>query len=116
MALRRRLDIRPGDPLGLRIRWAWLVATNYRTWACTRVSASSDVWLHHPLKLVRHCCAFKQVRTLPFVFIPDEHDVSLLPSWVRAPTQITDSHLSKLATANGAVLGTLHENIPPDRI
>ena len=54
----------------------------------------------------------KQVRTLPFVFIPDEHDVSLLPSWVRAPTQITDGHLSKLATANGAVLGTLHENIP----
>ncbi|HEX4426706.1 MAG TPA: hypothetical protein VH079_15005 [Terriglobales bacterium] len=54
----------------------------------------------------------KQVRTLPLVFIPDEHDVSQLPSWVMAPRQITDGHLSKLATANSAVLATLDENIP----
>jgi uncharacterized protein len=54
----------------------------------------------------------KQVRTLPLVFIPDEHDVSQLPSWVRTPRQITDGHLSKLATANGSVLATLDVNIP----
>ena len=46
------------------------------------------------------------------MFIPDEHDVSYLPAWVRAPKHITDGHLSKLATANGAMLATLDENIP----
>ena len=45
-------------------------------------------------------------------FMPDQHDVSHLPTWVRAAKQITDGHLSKLASANGAVLATLDENIP----
>ena len=54
----------------------------------------------------------KQARTSPLAFISDEHDVSYLPSWVRAPKQITDGHLSKLATANSAVLATLDESIP----
>jgi hypothetical protein len=54
----------------------------------------------------------KDARTSALTFIPDEHDVSHLPAWVRAPKQITDGHLSKLATANGAVLATLDENIP----
>ena len=54
----------------------------------------------------------KDVRTSPLTFIRDEHDVSHLPGWVRAPKQITDGHLSKLATANGAVMATLDENIP----
>jgi predicted nucleic acid-binding protein len=54
----------------------------------------------------------KEARTSLFKFIPDEHDVSRLPAWVRAPKQITDGHLSKLATANAAVLATLDENIP----
>ena len=54
----------------------------------------------------------KEGRTSPLTFIPDEHDVSHLPGWVRAPKRITDGHLSKLATANGAVLATLNENIP----
>jgi len=54
----------------------------------------------------------KDVATSPLTFVRDEHDVSHLPSWVRAPKQITDGHLSKLATANGAVLATLDENIP----
>jgi uncharacterized protein len=54
----------------------------------------------------------KDVRTSLLTFIRDEHDVSHLPSWVRAPKQITDGHLSKLATANGAVLATLDESIP----
>ena len=54
----------------------------------------------------------KDVGTSPLTFIRDEHDVSHLPSWVRAPKQITDGHLTKLATANGAILATLDENIP----
>jgi len=47
-----------------------------------------------------------------FTFIPDAHDISRLPGWVRTPKQITDGHLSGLARANGAVLATLDENIP----
>jgi uncharacterized protein len=54
----------------------------------------------------------KEARTSRLTFIPDEHDVSHLPGWVRAPKQITDGHLGKLASANGAVLATLDENIP----
>jgi len=54
----------------------------------------------------------KEAGTSPLRFISDEHDVSHLPAWVRAPKQITDGHLSKLATANAAVLATLDENIP----
>jgi predicted nucleic acid-binding protein len=54
----------------------------------------------------------KEARTCPVRFIPDAHDVSHLPGWVKAPKQITDGHLSKLASANGAVLATLDENIP----
>ena len=45
-------------------------------------------------------------------FMSDQHDVSYLPTWVRAAKQITDGHLSKLASANGALLATLDENIP----
>ena len=54
----------------------------------------------------------KEVRTSRLTFISDEHDVSHLPGWVKAPRQITDGHLSKLASSNGAVLATLDENIP----
>jgi len=54
----------------------------------------------------------KEAPTRPLVFIPDGHDVSHLPGWVKAPKQITDGHLSDLAKANGALLATLDENIP----
>ena len=54
----------------------------------------------------------KQARASRLTFIPDEHDVSHLPGWVKTPKQITDGHLGKLASANGAVLATLDENIP----
>ena len=54
----------------------------------------------------------KKARPSPLAFIADEHDVSWLPGWVRAPKQITDGHLSRLATANSAILATLDENIP----
>jgi len=45
------------------------------------------------------------------VFIPDEHDVSYLLAWVRAPRQITDGQLSNVAIANSAVLATLDESV-----
>ncbi len=47
-----------------------------------------------------------------FTFISDGQDISQLPGWVRTPKQITDGHLSKLASANGAVFATLDESIP----
>lgn len=47
-----------------------------------------------------------------FQLIPDAHDISELPGWVKSPKQITDGHLSKLADANELVLATLDESIP----
>lgn len=47
-----------------------------------------------------------------FTFIPDNHDVSQIPKWVKGPKQITDGHLAQLAKANGAVLATLDRGIP----
>jgi predicted nucleic acid-binding protein len=54
----------------------------------------------------------KRGRSYPVAFIPDQHDVSHLPAWVKAPKQISDGHLSKLALANSAILATLDESIP----
>ena len=58
----------------------------------------------------------KRTRAARLSFIPDNHDVSHLPSWVRAPKQITDGHLVQLARANDAILATLDENIPGSRL
>jgi predicted nucleic acid-binding protein len=54
----------------------------------------------------------KKARTFPLIFIPDQHDISRLPAWVRTPKQVTDGHLSQLAAENGAILATLDENVP----
>ena len=54
----------------------------------------------------------KGARVCRLAFIPDSHEVSHLPDWVKTPKQITDGHLCKLARANGALLATLDENIP----
>jgi len=54
----------------------------------------------------------KEASVARLTFMPDHHDVSHLPTWVRAAKQITDGHLGKLASANGAVLATLDESIP----
>ena len=54
----------------------------------------------------------KEARVSRLAFIPDSHDVSHLPDWVKTPKQITNGHLCKLARANGALLATLDENIP----
>ncbi len=54
----------------------------------------------------------KQSDAASFTFIPDGHDISHLPAWVKAPKHITDGHLLKLAAAHGAVLATLDARIP----
>jgi len=54
----------------------------------------------------------KAATTRRLTFITDENDVAHLPSWVRTPKQVTDGHLSKLATAKGGLLATLDDSIP----
>ena len=45
-------------------------------------------------------------------FIPDDHDISHLPAWVKTAKQTTDGHLAQLAKAKGAILATLDIRIP----
>lgn len=47
-----------------------------------------------------------------WIFIPDNHDISRLPRWVRSPKQTTDGHLAELARDHEAVLATLDRRIP----
>lgn len=54
----------------------------------------------------------KKSGAVPFVFLPDDHDISHLPAWVKTPHQTTDGHLLQLAKAHGATLATLDEKIP----
>lgn len=54
----------------------------------------------------------KQAQVTGIVFIPDDHDVSHLPGWVKTPKQTTDGHLLKLASAHQAILATLDRKIP----
>ncbi len=53
----------------------------------------------------------KKTPILSMTFLPDDHDVSHLPAWVKSPKQITDGHLVELAAAHGAALATLDERI-----
>src|SRR2546430_9920116 len=45
-------------------------------------------------------------------FIPDDHDISRLPAWVKTAKQTTDGHLAQLAKAKGVILATLDRRIP----
>lgn len=56
--------------------------------------------------------ALKRTDKLSFGFIPDELDISHLPSWVRTPKQTTDGHLLQLAKVSGASLATFDSRIP----
>src|ERR1700756_5722714 len=47
-----------------------------------------------------------------FTFIPDDHDVSHIPAWVKTAKQTTDGHLVQLAKAKSSILATLDERIP----
>jgi len=59
--------------------------------------------------------------SLKFSFIPDDHDVSHIPAWVKTAKQTTDGHLVQLARAKSGILATLDERIlgafliPPQR-
>ncbi len=53
----------------------------------------------------------KETSPVKFTFIPDDHGVSQLPTWVKAAKHTTDGHLAELARSNGAILATLDENI-----
>ena len=54
----------------------------------------------------------KTGNSLKFTFIPDDHDVSHIPAWVKTAKQTTDGHLAQLAKAKSAILATLDERIP----
>ena len=54
----------------------------------------------------------KGTANVNFAFLPDDQDVSHLPSWVKTAKQTTDGHLVQLAGANGAILATLDRQIP----
>ena len=54
----------------------------------------------------------KAAKVMKFTFIPDDHDISRLPVWVKTAKQTTDGHLSQLARARGAILATLDRQIP----
>jgi predicted nucleic acid-binding protein len=54
----------------------------------------------------------KASESIHCAFIPDGHDISYLPKWVKSPKQTTDGHLMELARANGAQLATLDGKIP----
>jgi predicted nucleic acid-binding protein len=53
----------------------------------------------------------KKGDVLKFSLIPDDHDVTHLPAWVKTARQTTDGHLAQLARANGAILATLDRKI-----
>lgn len=54
----------------------------------------------------------KKAAPLSLTFIPDDHGIAHLPTWVKTPGQLTDGHLAHLANAKGAALATLDERIP----
>lgn len=56
--------------------------------------------------------AMKKAEASKFTFLADDQDISQLPSWVKAPKQLTDGHLIRLAGANEASLATLDGGIP----
>ncbi len=54
----------------------------------------------------------KESKVYEFTFLTDDHDASMLPSWVERAKDTTDGHLSELAKANGYILATLDAKIP----
>ena len=54
----------------------------------------------------------KKQKAVPFRFVADDHDISLLPAWAKTGRQTADGHLAALARAHDSVLATLDERIP----
>ena len=65
--------------------------------------------VHDARKLLQR---LKAVDALQFTFLPDAHDVTHLPTWVKTPRQLTDGHLLQLAKARSMGLATLDRKIP----
>lgn len=61
---------------------------------------------------VRLLSRFRANRRRVVIRLPDDHDASDLPQWVKAGRQITDGHLAGLAVRHGARLATLDDGIP----
>ena len=79
---------------------------------CVRVLAQAPAYGFTVSQARSLLLRLKEVRRFPLQFISDGQDVSHLPTWVKMPKQITDGHLTKLASTNGAILATLDETIP----
>jgi len=54
----------------------------------------------------------KKSDKLSHTLLPDDQDISHLPSWVKTAKQTTDGHLVQLARGHDAILATLDERIP----
>jgi len=77
-----------------------------------RVLAQAPYYGFTALQARNMLLQLKTSRIIGFEFIPDDHDISHLPGWVKNAKQITDGHLAQLARAKGAVFATLDMRIP----
>jgi predicted nucleic acid-binding protein len=77
-----------------------------------RVVASVPIYHLNVLQARKLLLGMKTNARQPLTFLPDGNDTSLMPSWVTAPSQVTDGHLIRLAMDHEAVLATLDEQIP----
>jgi uncharacterized protein len=77
-----------------------------------RVLAQAPAYGFTVVQARRLLLRLKKSTIVSLTFLPDNHDISHLPAWVKTPKQTTDGHLLQLASANAAVLATLDEKIP----
>jgi hypothetical protein len=77
-----------------------------------RVLAQAPAYGFTVVQARRLLLRLKKSTILTLTFLPDEHDISHLPAWVKTPKQTTDGHLLQLASANAAILATFDEKIP----
>jgi predicted nucleic acid-binding protein len=77
-----------------------------------RILAQAPSYRHTVEQARTTLIQMKEARKPTISFIPDAHDISHLPVWVKAPKHTTDGHLIALADAHGASLATFDEKIP----
>ena len=101
-------------------RWALSLEATDAVLATCPVTEMGFVWVlaqtaQYGLSVAEAKDLLREVKeTFPvsFEFIADDHGVSHLPWWVRAPKQISDGHLAQLAKSKGAEFATLDRGIP----